>query len=249
MSDLLHTPLHAFHVDHGAKMVPFAGYDMPVQYPAGVMKEHIQTRDSAGLFDVSHMGQVIVRGPDYATAALALEALIPVDVLDLAPNRQRYGFFTNAQGGITDDLMLANRGDHVFVVVNAACKGADIAHMTANMPDGVTVIEITDRALLALQGPRAEEALAALNPSVRDMSFMDVATVTLNGAECWVSRSGYTGEDGFEISVPNAAAVALATALLALIIYGVATGRLGHSNPWDGAAKLLSTQESARVKP
>ena len=215
MSDLLHTPLHAFHVDHGAKMVPFAGYDMPVQYPAGVMKEHIQTRDSAGLFDVSHMGQVIVRGPDYATAALALEALIPVDVLDLAPNRQRYGFFTNAQGGITDDLMLANRGDHVFVVVNAACKGADIAHMTANMPDGVTVIEITDRALLALQGPRAEEALAALNPSVRDMSFMDVATVTLNGAECWVSRSGYTGEDGFEISVPNAAAVALATALLA----------------------------------
>ena len=215
MSDLLHTPLHAFHVDHGAKMVPFAGYDMPVQYPAGVMKEHIQTRDSAGLFDVSHMGQVIVRGPDYATAALALEALIPVDVLDLAPNRQRYGFFTNAQGGITDDLMLANRGDHVFVVVNAACKGADIAHMTVNMPDGVTVIEITDRALLALQGPRAEEALAALNPSVRDMSFMDVATVTLNGAECWVSRSGYTGEDGFEISVPNAAAVALATALLA----------------------------------
>jgi len=178
MSDLLHTSLHAFHVDHGAKMVPFAGYDMPVQYPAGVMKEHIQTRDSAGLFDVSHMGQVIVRGPDYATAALALEALIPVDVLDLAPNRQRYGFFTNAQGGITDDLMLANRGDHVFVVVNAACKGADIAHMTANMPDGVTVIEITDRALLALQGPRAEEALAALNPSVRDMSFMDVATVT-----------------------------------------------------------------------
>ena len=215
MSDLLHTPLHAFHVDHGAKMVPFAGYDMPVQYPAGVMKEHIQTRDSAGLFDVSHMGQVIVRGPDYATAALALEALIPVDVLDLAPNRQRYGFFTNDAGGITDDLMLANRGDHVFVVVNAACKGADIAHMTANMPGGVTVTEITDRALLALQGPRAEEALASLNPSVRDMSFMDVATVTLNGAECWVSRSGYTGEDGFEISVPNDAAVALATALLA----------------------------------
>ncbi len=215
MSDLLHTPLHDFHVEQGAKMVPFAGYDMPVQYPLGVMREHIQTRESAGLFDVSHMGQVIVRGPDYATAALALEALIPVDTLDLAENRQRYGFFTNANGGITDDLMLANRGDHIFVVVNAACKGADIAHMTAHMPAGVTVTEITDRALLALQGPRAEEALATLNPVVRDMGFMDVATVTLNGAECWVSRSGYTGEDGFEISVPNDAAVALANALLA----------------------------------
>lgn len=215
MSDLLHTPLHAFHVDHGAKMVPFAGYDMPVQYPLGVMKEHIQTRESAGLFDVSHMGQVIVRGPDYASAARVLETLIPVDILDLAPNRQRYGFFTNAQGGITDDLMLANRGDHVFVVVNAACKAADIAHMKAHMPSDVTVTEITDRALLALQGPRAEEALVSLNPSVRDMAFMDVATVTLNGAECWVSRSGYTGEDGFEISVPNDAAVSLATALLA----------------------------------
>ncbi len=215
MSDLLHTPLHRFHMEHGAKMVPFAGYDMPVQYPLGVMKEHIQTRESAGLFDVSHMGQVIVRGPDYAAAALALEALVPVDILDLAENRQRYGFFTNAHGGITDDLMLANRGDHVFVVVNAACKGADIAHMKAHMPAGVTVTEITDRALLALQGPRAEEALATLNPAVRDMGFMDVATVTLNGAECWVSRSGYTGEDGFEISVPNDAAVGLASALLA----------------------------------
>lgn len=215
MSDLLQTPLHGFHVENGAKMVPFAGYDMPVQYPAGVMKEHIQTRESAGLFDVSHMGQVIVRGPDYATAALAMEALIPIDILDLAENRQRYGFFTNDAGGITDDLMLANRGDHVFVVVNAACKGADIAHMKAHMPTGVTVTEITDRALLALQGPRAEEALATLNPSVRDMAFMDVATLDLNGAECWISRSGYTGEDGFEISVPNDAAVALASALLA----------------------------------
>lgn len=215
MSDLLHTPLHGFHVENGAKMVPFAGYDMPVQYPAGVMKEHIQTRISAGLFDVSHMGQVIVRGSDFASAATALEALIPVDIIDLGENRQRYGFFTNETGGITDDLMLANRGDHVFVVVNAACKGADIAHMTANMPAGVTVTEITDRALLALQGPRAEEALATLNPTVRGMNFMDVATVDLNGAECWVSRSGYTGEDGYEISVPNDAAVALATALLA----------------------------------
>ncbi len=215
MTELLQTPLYDFHVENGAKMVPFAGYSMPVQYAAGVMKEHIQTRENAGLFDVSHMGQVIVRGPDYAAAATALEALIPVDILDLDANRQRYGFFTNDAGGITDDLMLANRGDHVFVVVNAACKGADIAHMTTNMPAGVTVTEITDRALLALQGPRAEEALATLNPSVRDMSFMDVETVTLNGAECWVSRSGYTGEDGYEISVANDAAVALAQALVA----------------------------------
>ncbi|WP_458789578.1 glycine cleavage system aminomethyltransferase GcvT [Yoonia sp. MH D7] len=215
MTDLLHTPLHAFHVAHGAKMVPFAGYDMPVQYPLGVMKEHIHTRENAGLFDVSHMGQVVVRGPDYASAALALEALIPVDILDLGQDRQRYGYFTNAQGGIMDDLMLANRGDHVFVVVNAGCKRADIAHLAANMPDGVTVNEVTDRALLALQGPRAEAVLASLCPAVVEMQFMDVATLTLNGAECWVSRSGYTGEDGYEISVPNDAAVALAEVLLA----------------------------------
>tara|TARA_R110002051_G_scaffold70726_7_gene127291 strand:- start:30267 stop:31382 length:1116 start_codon:yes stop_codon:yes gene_type:complete len=215
MTDLLHTPLYAFHIENGAKMVPFAGYDMPVQYAAGVMKEHNQTRESAGLFDVSHMGQVIVRGADYISAAKALEALIPVDILDLDEGRQRYGFFTNDAGGINDDLMLANRGDHVFVVVNAACKRGDIAHMTAKMPKGVTVTEITDRALLALQGPRAEDALASLNPAVREMNFMDVATVDLNGAECWISRSGYTGEDGYEISVPNDATVALASALLA----------------------------------
>lgn len=215
MTELLHTPLHGFHVKHGAKMVPFAGYDMPVQYPLGVMKEHIQTRECAGLFDVSHMGQVIVRGPDYARAAKALEALIPVDIMGLAQNRQRYGFFTNAAGGISDDLMLANRGDHIFVVVNAGCKRADIAYMKANMPADVTVTEVTDRALLALQGPRAEDVLATFNPAVADMGFMDVVTLTLNGAECWVSRSGYTGEDGYEISVPNDAAVDLATALLA----------------------------------
>ncbi len=215
MSDLLKTPLHAFHVENGAKMVPFAGYDMPVQYPLGVMKEHTQTREAAGLFDVSHMGQVIVKGADYAAAAGALEALIPVDILGLEESRQRYGFLTNDQGGIMDDLMLANRGDHLFVVVNAGCKVDDIAHMRANLPDGVELTEITDRALLALQGPKAVDALSKLNPAVADMAFMDVATVDLNGAECWVSRSGYTGEDGYEISVPNDAAVALAAALLA----------------------------------
>ncbi|SFR40273.1 glycine cleavage system aminomethyltransferase GcvT [Litoreibacter janthinus] len=211
MSDLLQTPLHDLHVRLGAKMVPFAGYAMPVQYGLGVMKEHLHTRAKAGLFDVSHMGQVIVAGEG---AAIALESLIPVDIAGLAENRQRYGFFTNEAGGITDDLMLANRSDHIFLVVNAACKDADIAHMKAHLEPHVKVTQITDRALLALQGPAAETVLSSLNPAAAEMSFMDVATLTLNGAECWVSRSGYTGEDGYEISVPNDAAEALAHALL-----------------------------------
>ncbi|GGX59776.1 aminomethyltransferase [Tateyamaria omphalii] len=214
MSDLKQTPLHALHVALGAKMVPFAGYDMPVQYELGVMKEHQHTRAKAGLFDVSHMGQVIVRGATYEAAARGLESLVPVDVLGLGKNRQRYGFFTNADGGIEDDLMLANRGDHVFVVVNAACKDTDIAHMKAALEPDVAVTEITDRALLALQGPAAEGVLGALDPRAAEMRFMDVATLDLNGVEVWVSRSGYTGEDGYEISVPTAAAVDIAKALL-----------------------------------
>ena len=179
------------------------------------MKEHLHTRSQAGLFDVSHMGQVILRGSSYEEAALALEALIPVNVAGLKENRQRYGFFTNDQGGILDDLMFANRGDHIFVVVNAACKDQDIALMQNGLPDSVAVEVIEDRALLALQGPAAEAALAALNPAVADMKFMDVGIYDLNGAECWISRSGYTGEDGYEISVPNDAAEGLARALLA----------------------------------
>lgn len=214
MSDLRQTPLHALHLSLGAKMVPFAGYAMPVQYPMGVLQEHLHTRAKAGLFDVSHMGQVRVAGGDYASAAAALERLIPVDILDLPENRQRYGFLTNDTGGIRDDLMLANRGDHVFVVVNAACKADDIAYMTAQLTD-VAVTEITDRALLALQGPAAHAVLSTLDPRAADMRFMDVATLTLAGAECWVSRSGYTGEDGYEISVPADQAEALAKALLA----------------------------------
>jgi aminomethyltransferase len=214
MSELLQTPLHDLHVELGAKMVPFAGYAMPVQYPMGVMQEHTHTREKAGLFDVSHMGQVIVTGDDFEAAALALETLIPVDVAGLKQDRQRYGFFTNDAGGIMDDLMLANRGDHVFVVVNAGCKNEDIAHMKANLK-GVTVTEVTDRALLALQGPKAAEALASFDPKAADMRFMDVATLTLAGAECWVSRSGYTGEDGYEISVPVEVAAELAKQLLA----------------------------------
>ncbi|WGW04782.1 glycine cleavage system aminomethyltransferase GcvT [Tropicibacter oceani] len=206
------TVLHELHLELGAKMVPFAGYDMPVQYPMGVLKEHLHTREKAGLFDVSHMGQVILRGADVAQA---FEVMVPVDVMGLAEGRQRYAFFTNDSGGIEDDLMIANRGDHLFVVVNAACKGADVARMKAALePRGITVELLEDRALLALQGPGAEAALAALCPAARDMTFMDVATLTIAGAECWVSRSGYTGEDGYEISVPNGAAVDLARVLL-----------------------------------
>ncbi|WP_117191067.1 glycine cleavage system aminomethyltransferase GcvT [Rhizobium terrae] len=209
------TPLHALHLSLGARMVPFAGYDMPVQYPAGVLKEHLHTRTAAGLFDVSHMGQVMVRAKSgaYADAALALETLVPVDILGLKEGRQRYGFFTDDNGGILDDLMITNRGDHLFVVVNAARKDADLAHMKAHLVDcDVELLE--DRALIALQGPRAEDVLAALWPDVVDMKFMDVCDALLHDAPCIVSRSGYSGEDGFEISVPASQAEQVARALL-----------------------------------
>ncbi|MDP3862385.1 MAG: glycine cleavage system aminomethyltransferase GcvT [Phaeovulum sp.] len=216
MADLLRTGLYDLHLRLGAKIVPFAGYEMPVQYPMGVLKEHLHTRAAAGLFDVSHMGQVILRAPSgrAVDAAVALEALVPVDLVGLAEGRQRYGMFTNAAGGILDDLMVANRGDHLFVVVNAACKAADIAHMRAHLP--LEVSEITDRALLALQGPAAEAALGRLVPGVAAMRFMDAGIFGWNGVPLWVSRSGYTGEDGFEISLPDAVAVAFAEALLAM---------------------------------
>lgn len=209
------TPLHALHVSLGAKMVPFAGYDMPVQYPLGVMKEHLHTRTAAGLFDVSHMGQVIVKAKSgaYADAALALEKLVPVDILSLKEGRQRYGFFTDANGCILDDLMITNRGDHLLVVVNAACKDADLAHMQANLPDcDVTLLD--DRALIALQGPQAEAVLAELWAGVSAMKFMDVREVPLHDVACIISRSGYSGEDGFEISVPSSHAEDVAKALL-----------------------------------
>lgn len=209
-NSLLTTPLHAVHVELGAKMVPFAGYDMPVQYPLGVKKEHLHTRQAAGLFDVSHMGQLRLHGVD---AAAALERLVPVDVIDLPVGKQRYAIFTNPQGGILDDLMVANLGDHLFLVVNAVCKAQDIAHLTAHLPAGVHLEVIEDRALLALQGPKAAQILAQWQPAVADMRFMDIQTLAINGIECIVSRSGYTGEDGFEISVPADKAVAFAQAL------------------------------------
>ncbi len=207
LTELKQTPLHALHQNLGAKMVPFAGYSMPVQYPMGVMAEHLHTRAECGLFDVSHMGQVILT-PKNGMAALeaGLEALMPVAVSGLAEGRQRYGMFTNAEGGILDDLMFANRGDHLFVVVNAACKAADIAHMQAHLSDVAQVEPVTDRALLALQGPQAEKVLASLVPDIRAMRFMDVVSVDTVFGALWISRSGYTGEDGFEISIPAATA-------------------------------------------
>lgn len=210
------TPLHALHLSLGARMVPFAGYDMPVQYPLGVLKEHLHTREQAGLFDVSHMGQVIVRAKSgsYEDAARALESLVPVDILGLKEGRQRYGFFTDDNGGILDDLMITHRGDHLFVVVNAACKEADVAHMKAHLSDTCTVEVLEDRALLALQGPRAAQVLPELWAGLAAMKFMDVREVALHDVDCIISRSGYSGEDGFEISVPEEKAVELAEALL-----------------------------------
>lgn len=208
---LLTTPLHALHIEMGAKMVPFAGYDMPVQYKLGVKKEHLHCRAAAGLFDVSHMGQLRLIGDN---AASFMESLVPVDIIDLPAGKQRYAFFTNEQGGINDDLMVANFGDHLFVVVNAACKEQDIKHLQATLPSDVELEIIEDRALLALQGPQAATILSGLNPAVNEMVFMDSQTLILAGIECYVSRSGYTGEDGYEISIPAGQADALARQLL-----------------------------------
>jgi aminomethyltransferase len=213
---LKHTPLHALHIARGGKMVPFAGYDMPVQYAAGVLREHLHTREAAGLFDVSHMGQIALRPKSgkVEDAALALERLVPQDVLAVAPGRQRYAQFTNGMGGILDDLMVANFGDHLFLVVNAACKTGDEAHLRANLSDVCAIEPLAGRALIALQGPKAESALAKLCADVATMRFMDAGPRRVDGIDCFVSRSGYTGEDGFEISIPAEHAERLTKTLL-----------------------------------
>ena len=214
---LQRVPLHEFHVAHGAKMVPFAGYEMPVQYSAGVLKEHLHTRSRAGLFDVSHMGQIALRPKSGCVedAAKSLERLVPQDILGLAPGRQRYALFTNDKGGLRDDLMVANFGTHLFLVVNAACKDADEAWLRANLSDTCTIENLSDRALIALQGPKAVDVLATLSPTVEGMRFMDAGAHQIAGIDCFVSRSGYTGEDGYEISIPSDRAGDIAQALLA----------------------------------
>jgi aminomethyltransferase len=213
---LKRTPLYALHLARGGKMVPFAGYDMPVQYAAGVLREHLHTREKAGLFDVSHMGQIALRPKSgrIEDAALALERLVPQDILSLAPGRQRYAQFTNLTGGILDDLMVANFGRHLFVVVNAACKAEDEALLRAGLSETCEIEPLANRALIALQGPKAESVLAKFDAELPAMRFMDCGPRRLNGIDCFVSRSGYTGEDGFEISVPAEQAEALAEALL-----------------------------------
>jgi aminomethyltransferase len=210
------TPLHALHISLGARMVPFAGYEMPVQFAPGVLREHLHTRAAAGLFDVSHMGQLALRAKSgrVEDAAKALESLVPQDILGVAAGRQRYAQFTNPAGGILDDLMVANFGDHLFVVVNAACKDADEAHLRQNLSQACEIARLDDRALLALQGPQAESVLAKFCAGAAAMRFMDAGPRQVAGLDCFVSRSGYTGEDGFEISVPSAHAEQLAKLLL-----------------------------------
>jgi aminomethyltransferase len=217
---LIRTPLYDLHVALGAKMVPFAGYEMPVQYRLGVLKEHLHTRERAGLFDVSHMGQVFLDGPDHATTARALEALVPADIVNLQPGQQRYSQLTNDAGGIIDDMMVtrpASPADNgrLFVVVNAARKDVDLPHMQSRLPSGVTATLTDDRALLALQGPTAKDVMAKLSETAGRLAFMSAANGKVGGFECHISRSGYTGEDGFEISVAADKAAEFARLLLA----------------------------------
>ncbi len=217
---LKRTPLYDLHVELGAKMVPFAGYDMPVQYPLGVLKEHLWTRDKAGLFDVSHMGQALLIGPDHATTAAAIEALIPADILNLKPGQQRYSQLLNDKGATIDDLMVTrplepSEDGKLLLVVNASRKDIDYPYISERLPASVKLQPLPDKALMALQGPAASAVLSKLAPAAGEMGFMAARNMKVGGFDCHISRSGYTGEDGYEISVAADQAVALARALLA----------------------------------
>lgn len=227
MDEIARTPLYDLHVEAGARMVPFAGYAMPLQYAAGIMAEHSHTRERAGLFDVSHMGQVELRPRSgrVEEAAAALETLVPADIVGLKPGRQRYALLTDAAGGILDDLMIANLGDRLLLVVNASRKQEDLEHLRRGLGEGVEVSSHFDRGLLALQGPGAEAALAGLAPEAAQMRFMDVGEFEVDRVACTISRSGYTGEDGFELGMAGERAGAVARALLARP--GVAWAGLG----------------------
>ncbi len=217
---LKRTPLYALHLEYGGKMVPFAGYEMPVQYSPGILKEHQHTREKAGLFDVSHMGQAFLTGPDHETVAAALESLVPGEILKLGLGRLRYTMLLNGEGGILDDLMVTRSASNdddgrLMLVVNAACKEADYAHIGAHLPAAIELSPVEDRALLALQGPTAAAVLGKFCPKAADLGFMTAASMEFDGLDCHVSRSGYTGEDGFEISLKADKAETVARALLA----------------------------------
>lgn len=215
--DILKTPLYSLHVELGGKMVPFAGYAMPVQYPLGVLKEHLFTRENAGLFDVSHMGQAFLTGLGDEDIGKIFEKLVPGNIAGLGDNKLRYTLFLNEDGGIMDDLMatrFASKGNTLYLVVNAACKDADFAHISAKLGDKAKLEILDDRALLALQGPKAEAVLSSIWPGATELTFMTSGIATLEGHECFISRSGYTGEDGYEISVPKEGAEELARKLL-----------------------------------
>lgn len=251
---LLKTPLYDLHVERGGKMVPFAGYAMPVQYPLGIMKEHEHCRSKAGLFDVSHMGQCFIHSKDGSDAAAALEKLMPGALQVLQPGKMRYTLLLNDDGGIEDDLMVTRTHDadgKLYVVVNAACKDKDYGILEEKLGHLITVEPLEDRALIALQGPKAVDVLAELAPEVADLGFMEATAVTLEGVVCWVSRSGYTGEDGYEISIPEGEVKAWPSACCALTMWSssaLARGTACALRRASASPAMILTRPSARLR-